>query len=285
MNGIDLSHWNGVVDFSKVGVDFAILKSNQGTNIDSCFGEYYKGCIDNNIKVGAYIYNNVTDISHAIDEARKCLEVIKGKNISMGVWLDLESPLMQNLGKTNLHEIIHAEADLISGEGYKVGIYCNKNWYNNIIKGYELANDFDFWLASVPYEDNGTRLEKINPKTYKGCKIWQYSFKGTVEGIKGYVDLDTVIGELEEIKSPYVKDKTYTLCTDVNVRTAPRKDAPLVGYNGLTADGKKHDINKNGALDKGTIVTCQDVVVHNETWIKCPSGWLCAINGDDIYIY
>lgn len=79
--------------------------------------------------------------------------------------------------------------------------------------------------------------------------------------------------------------KNYALTNNMNVRKAPSKDAPLVGHKGLSEDGKKHDANKNGSLDKGTIVTCKDLFLYgSEIWLKCPSGWVCAKDGSDIYV-
>ena len=71
----------------------------------------------------------------------------------------------------------------------------------------------------------------------------------------------------------------------MNVRKAPSKDAPLVGHKGLSTDGKKHDSDKNGSLDKGTIITCKDLFLYcQEMWVKCPSGWVCAKDDVNIYI-
>lgn len=83
----------------------------------------------------------------------------------------------------------------------------------------------------------------------------------------------------------YVVGKTYTLRTNVNVRTEPSIIASKVGHNGLTADGKKHDRDKNGSLDRGTVITCKEVKkVGNDIWLRCPSGWLCAISGGEVLI-
>lgn len=83
----------------------------------------------------------------------------------------------------------------------------------------------------------------------------------------------------------YKVGNVYTLLDNMAVRKAPSKNSPLVGYKGLTADGKKHDVNKNGYLDKGTQVTCKDVYLEGaECWIKCPSGWMCAYDSTSVYI-
>ena len=53
----------------------------------------------------------------------------------------------------------------------------------------------------------------------------------------------------------------------------------------LTRDGQKHDKDGDGALDKGTKITCKAVKkVGNDTWIKTPSGWIAAIYNGKIYV-
>lgn len=83
----------------------------------------------------------------------------------------------------------------------------------------------------------------------------------------------------------YKKGCTYTLRDNMMVRKNPLRTSPLVGYNDLTVDGKKHDKNKNGALDKGTVVTCKDVYYYaDEVWIKIPSGWVCGYDATNVYV-
>ena len=78
----------------------------------------------------------------------------------------------------------------------------------------------------------------------------------------------------------------YTVqASDLNVRTGPGTGYKKKTHSQLTRDGQKHDKNKNGALDKGTQVTCQDIkVVGRAVWIKVPSGWICACDGDKVYL-
>ena len=83
----------------------------------------------------------------------------------------------------------------------------------------------------------------------------------------------------------YKVGKLYTTQVELNVRTGAGTNYPIKGYNGLSTDGKKHDKNKNGALDKGTVVTCQQLkTVGSAVWMKCPSGWICAFTGKEIYV-
>ena len=83
----------------------------------------------------------------------------------------------------------------------------------------------------------------------------------------------------------YLKGQVYTLMVELNVRKGPGKNYLAKKHNELTADGQKHDTNNNGALDKGTKVTCLEVSYDGEDiWIRTPSGWLAAYYQGKIYI-
>lgn len=76
---------------------------------------------------------------------------------------------------------------------------------------------------------------------------------------------------------------TYTItASDLIVRSTPAGSA--VGHGGLSADGKAHDKDGDGALDKGTRITVSQISVSgNDIWGKCPSGWVCLKKGDSVY--
>ena len=87
-------------------------------------------------------------------------------------------------------------------------------------------------------------------------------------------------------KVTYKVGKEYTLQDNMIVRTGVGTNCKKVGHNGLTNDGKKHDKDKNGSLDKGTIITCKEVKTTGtgDVWLRCPSGWVAAIYGGTVYI-
>jgi len=69
------------------------------------------------------------------------------------------------------------------------------------------------------------------------------------------------------------------------VRKGPGKHYLAKKHSELTPDGQKHDTNNNGALDKGTRVTCLEISYDGEDiWIRTPSGWLAAYYQGKIYI-
>lgn len=76
----------------------------------------------------------------------------------------------------------------------------------------------------------------------------------------------------------------YTLQTEVKVRTGAGTNYRAKKYSELTADGRKHDKDGDGALEKGTKVTCQKVVKEgNNIWIKTPSGYIAAYYKGNTY--
>ncbi len=82
----------------------------------------------------------------------------------------------------------------------------------------------------------------------------------------------------KNIKIPtYKVGRNYTLTTELRVRTAPSTDAVEKGHSELTPGGKAKDKDKDGRLDKGTVVTCQGTKsVGGNVWMKIPSGWIVA---------
>lgn len=83
----------------------------------------------------------------------------------------------------------------------------------------------------------------------------------------------------------YIVGKTYTAQVELNVRKTPGTSGGKVGYAGLTSNAKANDRNKNGAIDKGTKVTCQEVrQIGEDIWIKIPSGWIAAYYQGKIYV-
>lgn len=80
----------------------------------------------------------------------------------------------------------------------------------------------------------------------------------------------------------YVVGKNYTLQNNMYIRDAAAGNKKK--FLQLTTNAKSHayeDSENNGILKKGTVVTCKGIEkVGDATWMKIPSGWVCAINSD-----
>ena len=86
-------------------------------------------------------------------------------------------------------------------------------------------------------------------------------------------------------QKPYQVGDTYTLQVELKVREGAGTTYRAKSHSELTEDGKKHDSDGDGALDKGTRVTCKEVKeVGEDIWIRTPSGWIAAIYYGKVYV-
>jgi GH25 family lysozyme M1 (1,4-beta-N-acetylmuramidase) len=118
------------------------------------------------------------------------LEKLKGRPLEYGIWLDLESAALRKIGKAAISKLCYIYANMFRAAGYYVGIYCNNDWYKNVLDSQSLVKDFDFWIARYPKYDTGEYKanSQLSPKGYSVA--WQYSSKGKVPGIKTNCDLN-----------------------------------------------------------------------------------------------
>lgn len=188
LKGIDVSSWQGKPDWPKVsnsGVKFAILRIHQKSGTDASFEHNYKGCKSNGILIGGYKYSYALTSAQAIEEAENVISVLGGRGLDFPVFYDLEWAQQRSLGKQAIENIAVAFLTRIKKAGYKVGIYCNLDWYNNVLT--DALKQYDCWIARYPASDNGSVQERLRPNAGVG---WQYSSKGKVPGISGNVDMD-----------------------------------------------------------------------------------------------
>ena len=71
----------------------------------------------------------------------------------------------------------------------------------------------------------------------------------------------------------------------MKVRKGPGLNYGWKRHGELTADGRKHHKDRDGFLDKGTVVTCLEVKqIGANIWIRCPSGWIAAYHNGNLYV-
>ena len=98
--GIDVSKWNGNIDWSAVknsGINFVIIRcgyrgSSAGALIeDPTFKRNIQGAQNAGIRVGVYFFTQAVNEVEAVEEASMVINLIKGYNISYPVYLDVEA--------------------------------------------------------------------------------------------------------------------------------------------------------------------------------------------------
>ena len=234
--GIDVSYANGKLDWSKIKgkINFAILRCGFGGDYtsqdDVQFFNNVKGCEDDSIPYGVYLYSYATDVEKAKSEAAHALRLIKDLNFDLPVFLDLEEPRISELGKTKVLEIAKTFCSIIEQAGYTYGTYANKNWFDNYLT--------DLW-----YDSKIKWLAQYNSTvTYTGrYDIWQYTSSGTFDGISGRFDFNR--SYVSFLKGDANGDGEITAA---DARTILRASAGLESLD--PAQEKNADVNNDGQI-------------------------------------
>ncbi len=190
--GIDVSKWNGDIDWDRVknaGVEFAIIRAGYrgsttgGLVEDSCFAANMRGAAASGMPVGVYFFTQAVNEVEAVEEASAVLELIREYELEYPVFIDTEGAggngRADNLDPETRTLVCEAFCRTIANAGYTAGVYASRNWYNNNLHTQKLEN-YCIWLA-----------EYRSAPLYQGYyHMWQYTSKGAVDGIAGNVDMN-----------------------------------------------------------------------------------------------
>ena len=192
IEGIDVSEYQNKIDFDQVqaaGIKFVCIRSTKknGT-VDKMFERNLQECIDRNIDYSLYKYAYSKTHDEARQEADSVINLLQGRKVP--IWYDVEDSSLISLGKDGIEGIILSFIGECKEAGHDVGIYCNKNWYDNYISQY-LKDRYQFWIAR--YGQNTGLLDEAYKPSGRNIIAWQYTSKGQVPGIIGYVDRDVLL--------------------------------------------------------------------------------------------
>ena len=191
--GIDVSKWNGAIDWSAVkasGVKFVIIRcgyrgSDSGVLVeDSKFRSNIQGAAAAGLKVGVYFFSQAINEVEAVEEASMTLAMMQGYGVSLPVFIDTEFTTNRNgradgLDKAARSAVCRAFCETIRSGGYTPGVYCSKAWLGpsvdlNVIGGYKI------WMAHY-----------VEQTDYTGhYDLWQFTKNGSIAGIQGSVDMN-----------------------------------------------------------------------------------------------
>ena len=184
--GVDISHWQGDVNFQELkkdDVEFVILKaggSDYGFYTDAWFEENYKRAKAAGLKVGAYYFLGklISQEQQAEEEARFFINILKGKQFEYPVFIDVET--LDCRFKERNTRVVKRFCEVMESHGYFTGIYSSDILgFKNMLDVKELER-FCLWVARW----GGS------PEYVKNYGLWQYSSKGRKKGVSGNIDLD-----------------------------------------------------------------------------------------------
>ncbi|MDO5521454.1 MAG: GH25 family lysozyme [bacterium] len=307
--GIDVSKWQSDINWAKVkqdGIDFAIVRVAYGASsaAEDKYQQNLKGANANGIPVGVYIYSKATTVDMAKKEAQYVLSIIKGYNITYPVCYDIEDDDIQGKlsNKTNT-SMVKAFFDVIEKAGYTGMLYTGDKFSEAHLNMNELTM-YDWWIPHYatssyyyPYKGNyhfkdGT--EKVLCQYYKHYhRMWQYSERGKVNGINGYVDMNyeldlkeettgMVYVDLKKDQQSYVagdRDTIKTIATKFGITAEELvKQNPTYNVSSQVMKGQSVIINTL-ALTAPTVT----IEMGSSTSIKLSFGAVSLAEGYEIY--
>lgn len=198
--GIDVSKWNGEIDWDKVknaGVQYAIVRAGYRGSVtgslveDPYFAANMKGAAASGVPVGVYFFTQAVNEVEAVEEASAVLKLVREYKLDYPVFIDTEGAggngRADGLDAETRTLVCEAFCRTIENAGYKAGVYGSRSWYNNRLETSRLEN-YCIWLAeyrSIPI--------------YQGYyQMWQYTSKGRIDGIKGNVDMNISYLQIDE---------------------------------------------------------------------------------------
>lgn len=198
--GIDVSRYQPSIDWKKVaadGVEYAFIRlgirgSSEGKLVlDDTYEANIKGATENGIDVGVYFFTQALNEEEAVEEARFVLENIGPYEVNYPIVLDVEeittkNPRTKDMTKQEWTDVSIAFCETVKEAGYTPMIYGNLKTFM-LMLDMERLEDYEKWYAwyrtplYFPYE----------------FSVWQYTAEGSVDGIKGKVDLNISMKDLE----------------------------------------------------------------------------------------
>ncbi|MCR5790255.1 MAG: Ig-like domain-containing protein [Lachnospiraceae bacterium] len=190
--GIDVSKYQPSINWASVkasGINFVIIRcgyrgASTGVLIqDPYYVSHIKGAKAAGLKVGIYFFSTALNEAEAVEEASMCVALASGYGVNYPIFIDVESSPRagyNGLSVSDRTNNITAFCKTIRSAGYAAGVYANKNWFSEKINASALSG-YKIWLAQ--YNAGGP--------TYNGhYDLWQYTSKGSVNGISGNVDMN-----------------------------------------------------------------------------------------------
>ena len=189
--GIDVSSWQGEIDWDKVresGIEFVIVRAGYRGSVtgsivkDKYFDANVSGALNAGLSVGVYFVTQAVNETEAVEEASAVMEMCEGYDLDLPIYLDVEG---SNGGRGDQIDtetrtlVCEAFCRTLENAGVQGGVYACRYWLNNNIDAARLDR-YNIWLA-----------EYRSAPLYSGYySMWQYTSKGRIDGIEGNVDFD-----------------------------------------------------------------------------------------------
>ena len=233
---IDISKWNGDIDFEKVKneVDGIIIRIGyrgygDGSIVPDPYADaYIKECIGLEIPYGVYFFSQAINKAEGKEEGEWTISRLKRYDVQplLPVFIDTEASSGAGNGRADRISIF-ARTEAMKGFceqveklGYWAGIYASTSWFKDRLSDEELLK-YSHWVADY--------------RGYNGytgsTAMWQYSSSGKIDGINGRVDLN----------EPYIRFAEIVKEKGLNGYTTPQKPSD----GDMPSDGNDNGKDEN----------------------------------------
>ncbi len=197
--GFDVSEYQGKINWAEVDsidayqFEFVFIRATAGKDkVDAKFQKNWLAAKNSNLLCGAYHYYRPNE--NSIEQANNFIKTVKLRPGDLPPVLDIEQlPETQSIDslKMGLRRWLNRVEN-----HYKVKpiIYSGERYYADFLK--EEFAGYKFWIANYNFF-----VGSID----KDWLFWQFTEKGTVNGIKGNVDLNVFNGNAEALDALTIK--------------------------------------------------------------------------------
>ena len=212
--GIDVSHYQGEIDWTKVktinfniatrrqtaddksasvGIDFVFAKSTEGaTEVDEYLEKNRDGAHKAGLRFGVYHVLSLKKAQQQYQNFIKNAKLVPGDLVPV---IDIEEEWVGKADIAKVRETVKELAKLMTKKyGQKPIIYCGQSYGQELFGRDKELGGYPKW---IPRYNTGQRPS--------GADIWQYAQTGTVAGITGEVDLDALYSEQHELEDYILK--------------------------------------------------------------------------------
>ena len=187
MYGIDVSSWQGDIDFEAVknaGCEFVFIRigfSYQGRfTLDNKFEQNLQRARDAGLKVGIYHFSYDNNQADLLDALNNIFSLLHGTKLDLPIVFDWEDFSFFNeyeMSFRDLNRLYDFFSEQVHRRGYECMLYGSQYYLDTV---WAHTDTRPIWLAQ--YNDY---------PSYEGqFEIWQLSDSGRIDGIDGNVDLN-----------------------------------------------------------------------------------------------
>jgi lysozyme len=187
--GIDISHWDGDIDWKALdeqgAIYFVYMKATEGESfVDPSFEANWGAVRKTSLRRGAYLFFDPELKADAqVTQAQNFIHTVKDVALGdMPPMIDVEDDpeVSSEVFQTRLLTVVHL---LQEHFGARPIIYTTAGLYRKYLTLHGSFQSYELWIADYCY-----RRPQLCDK--KAMRIWQFTDKATLKGVPSPVDMD-----------------------------------------------------------------------------------------------